>query len=779
MGKFPFKRPRIISKKFPGMTSSIDGVTKSLNDLVFSYRDHVEKALQKKHLMMAISSLVLLIVLGSFISPKGKAESSIFYPDTCLGGWVNPSHAQGEQETSSNGDESQFTKDNSAVLPKNTDAEMYCGNFKGTFDSATKPTKIIVSLALTKGEDILLQEMVPSDSSASSTASSTKDILDNASTTDFSLILATSTATSTIPASSTPAINSDVVATSTNASTTPGASSTAEIVPPPVVSPEVPPSVVEGVIDSLKEGIMNLFGNTKNAPQETDTVVVPPPVEKTEEPPTSYLLKIKENLLSYFLERAFAEEDETSTTTEDVPSVSSSTDIVIATSSEIITIGTTTMGTSTLSEATSTVVDIGTSTLVTASTTGGNQFQNNFLEVFYTFDGVTWTSLGELNEISMKYRTFEIPVTASTSWSDMSQLQIKIIAKKHFDETPTVYLDGIKVEVLYETTLSHVHPDFARDTILKDEIVDGVRVLTIINNDTKLEEIWYMYLEDGASTSYTPIATSTIGTSTLPSVIASSTEGTTTQESSSYVLQSNGTTSPESNASSTLSVVDLLKRTWKKYEGKETSLPASEIVEEIKKQEEQEKIKEEEAKDILPDFASDTLKRMKGVFSHLVLVQIERSIGTTTDSGEAKRNELWLYDLENSTEEKIGSGTSTELVTIAPDSPLGVKGGYLFWLSLDKKTLYAYGFDNKMILTQHVPSFRPSDGERAEIHFAETPWKVIVSNEGFSFYSTETGEVFSDEDSRITEKLRIKMGLDEVLDKDELSNLSLPVEAEQ
>ena len=78
MAQFSFKRPRIISKKFPRVDSSIDSVTKSLNDLVFSYSEQVDKSLQKKHVMMAFSSLVLLLVLGSFISPKGKAESSVF-----------------------------------------------------------------------------------------------------------------------------------------------------------------------------------------------------------------------------------------------------------------------------------------------------------------------------------------------------------------------------------------------------------------------------------------------------------------------------------------------------------------------------------------------------------------------------------------------------------------------------------------------------------------------------------------------------------------------------
>src|SRR4051812_19873156 len=114
MGKFPFKRPRIISKHFPELTPHVDRVTKSLEGLVFSYSEHVDKTLQKKHLMMAISSLALLVVLGSLISPKGIADSTIFYPHACLGGWINPKNAEGEPQTTSNEDESQFHGDNSA-----------------------------------------------------------------------------------------------------------------------------------------------------------------------------------------------------------------------------------------------------------------------------------------------------------------------------------------------------------------------------------------------------------------------------------------------------------------------------------------------------------------------------------------------------------------------------------------------------------------------------------------------------------------------------------------
>lgn len=778
------------------MTSSIDGVTKSLQDLVFSYTDQVDRALQKKHVMMAISSLVLLIVLGSFISPKGKADSSIFYPETCLGGWVNPHLAQGELQTTSNGDESQFTRSNSAILPKNTNAELYCGNFKvhGALDDRTKPKTIIVSLALTKGQDLLLEDTIVGESFASSS----QEILDTASSAEVSFTLATTTASSTATVTSETGTSTDDVATSTTAATSTGGESVPQATPATPVSNEEPKSGLGEVLNAVTESILDLF-NT--APTQADTVVVPPPTEAAPPPadatpqapaePTSFLLQVQKMLLSYVFQTVFAEEVNPSTSTPEIvaPEASLSTD------SEVLTVATSTTGTGTTigevassTEVTATSTDgvasstdiTATSTDETATTTDDNQFQNNFLEVFYSFDGVTWTSLGELNEISMKYRTFEIPVTASTSWTDIDKLQMKLVSKKNIDETPAVYLDGIKVEVLYEEVLTHVHPDFARDTILKDEIVDGIRVLTIINNETKLEEVWYMYLEEGTSTDVLPVLSATSTEATSTSATTTSVQHITPQESStSSLVHATGTSEAGADASTTdpLKVVNLLKRTWKKYEGvPDEKRSQAELIEAIKEQELEKEEKKKEEELVIPNFASDTIKLMKGLFSHLVLVQVERTRDSTTTS--ATVDELWIYNAENGGQEKIGGSTTTQPITIANDSPIGIKDGFVFWLSSSKETLFAYNFTTKSISMKEVPTFNASLGERAEIHFEETPWKVIVGNEGMSFWKADVGEVFSDEDSRVAELLRDTMKLDSVLDKETLSNLSLPVDAD-
>ena len=798
MAKFSFKRPRIISKKFPEMDSTIDGVTKSLNDLVFSYSEKVDKTLQKKHLMMAFSSMVLLLVLGSFISPKGKAESSIFYPETCLGGWINPQYAQGEEETTSNGDESQFNKNNSAVLPKNTNAEMYCGNFKGKFDSATKPTKIIVSLALTKGQDLSLEDTIEGPVFASSS----DVILPGASTTEEVLIIASSTATSTIPETG--------LSTSTYATTSEGGDVGQSATPTPVVTAEEPPSVLNGIIESVKDTVNTLFDDrSKEIPQgTTDTVIVPPPQpEPAPSEPTSYLPSLEEKILTTLFQKVFAEEvavtespsvsseEPKNATTEPVATpvitevveapqdavadtVSATGSINILTAplddapvfSQTITeiSSTSTTGSTTVETATSTE-GVATSTLITSSTTIAtttmteaattteeNQFQNNFLEVLYTFDGITWISLGELNEISMKYRTFEIPVTATTSWSDMNKLQIKIISTKHKEDTPTVYLDGMKVEVLYDTPFMHEHPDFARDTILKDETAGGIRILTIINNETNLQEIWYMYLEDATTTDESATSTEAVASTTI-------------QVSTSTIII------PESDATSTVATTTaasstprikpvIPKNIWLKFEGeRREGISGETFAREIRKTDEEKNKSEEEKKNELPDFAIDIIKRVKGVFLNAVIVQLEKD----------NKEELWVYDLEKDTQEKIDVGTSTSL---SASSPLGVKDGYVFWLSEDKGQVFAYNIETKEIKVEPVPAYDAANGERGEVIFLGIPWKVIIGAGEFSFFSEATGEVFSDDNGSIAEALRQKLKLDAVLSKEELSNLNLQVE---
>ncbi|MEN9881108.1 MAG: hypothetical protein RLZZ308_291 [Candidatus Parcubacteria bacterium] len=837
MGKFHLKRPRIISKKFPEVTSHVDNVTKSLEGLVFEYSKQVDKTLQKKRLMMTLSTLVLLLVLGNFISPKGKADSVIFHPDTCLGGWVNPRNAEGEPQTASNGDVTLFTSSNSAVLPKNTQAEIYCGNFSGTFDDTTTPVKILVSFAMTKGDELVLEEMIHGETFASSSQA----ILDTASTTEvsFTLLQASSsldgaslTATSS---TSSEESSSTVLGAPATASTEVVTSSTSEIATSS--SHDGSQTFFGTLFDSVKDVVADLFENTSTLPTETDTVIAPIPQKEesqvgetsspetqtpsvdqsspketeTQPEPTSLLESLLFNISSFVAPTVFAEEGDSivdtthstestatmSTTTESneqsLPNSidneqSSQTSLSQDTAaSESSTASSTNENlTSIVSTSTATSTDVAPSTSTIAATsleqtastpqevvTEANDTQNNFLEIIYTFDGVLWTSLGELNEISMKYRTFEIPVTASTTWKDMSQLQIKIVSKKSIDETPTVYLDAVKVEVLYEGALVYTHPDFTRDTILNDEVLNGVRVVTIINNETNKEEIWYMYLEQEATSTVT---TSLVEASSSLLHTASSTDAlillptsTTSQATSSEMgtttpLQVSTSTVIQKNNSTTTPIQPVMpKNKWLKYNGVvEKTIATQSLIEEITKKD-KEALDIQEKEERVPDFALDIIKKIKGTFLNAIIVQVEKE----------SREELWLYDVEKGTQQKIDTGSST---SFAGDYPIGVKAGHVFWLSNDRSIVYAYNLTTNSILEQALQPFDVSHGERGHVSFEGVPFEVIISSGGFVFYSRETGEVFSDDDVLVAEALRKKLELDKVLDEDAISNLNLPVE---
>lgn len=828
MGKFQLRKPKIISKNFPEVGSHIDNVSKSLHDLVFSYSEQVDKALQKKHMMMALSSLVLILVVGSFISPRGRADIVTFYPETCLGGWSNPRNAEKEGETSSNADPSQFNDKNSAILDKNTSADIYCGNFNGTFNDATVPKKIIVSLAITNKEEITIGEIATTtdevattteivDVTASTTllsASSSEELLVSSSTVS-AVDTSTTTATTTLTTGET------ILTVDAAASTTATGGE----------------SFVEIIVGAVTETLGNIFNNTP-ADSVTDTVVVPPPpaLEATPSPqevpipaeilpagdgsvspeaPTSFIQGVLQGISSLFVTTVFAQEsseDVTSsaqTVEEEVPAVvgvpeesassssvvsevvtddsaapaSTSVDTTLeASSSSALSLSATTTASSTddlfsISSSTLASTTDMTSTSSEVLSQAHEESQNNFLEILYTFDGVTWTSLGELNEISMKYRTFEIPLSASSTWSDMSQLQIKVTTKALERETPVTYLDAIKVEVLYESTLEYTHPDFTRDTILNDETVDGVRLVTIINNETNEEEIWYMYLEEEAAQATTTldVATSTMLATTTESLATSTqeiatlpVEATSTTDIATSTTASTTDVMATSTATTTTLITPVIpKNKWFKLEKKEawSTLSPREIVQEIKK-EEKESPEKEELKDRLPDFAKDFIRKIKGTLLNAVIVQVEKD----------GKEELWLYDLENGGEQKIGIGSSTS-ITMAKDMQIGIKDTHLFWLSEDRASVYAFNLADKSIQVREVPPHDTSIGERGRVTFDGVGWEVIVGAQDFAFYSEQTGEVFSDDDSSLSEALRRKFELDNLLDKDTISNLNLSVTA--
>lgn len=438
--------------------SHIDNVKHTLDYLIFSNEKETEKVLLKKRIKVVIFVTIISMIISSFFSPKGKAEVVTFYPVSCLGGWNNPRNAEGEPQTKSNADETQFNKDNSAVLASQTQADIYCGNFIGQIEENTKPTKIIVSLAWSKGEVTISSESASSSESLESSTSTTDVVPVLASSTDIN----SSTNTQTIDVSN--------IATTTD-------------------NQKDDTSVVHQIFNSLE----TLFENNSSSDNTVVPVNSPTQETATSTPPVSFLNSLLKKVASRYIDTVFAQEGEIVASPHAIditPGVTTTPQIIVLDDGE----GTTTnitISSSTEEEATSSLLLEETPINTTSSTNIEDDAPNNFLEILYTFDGTIWKSLGKVNEASMKYRTFEIPISATTSWNDIAGLQIKVQQIQRIDATPTVYLDGIKMEVLYETPVVHPHPDFVRDTLLREKIDDGVRVINIINSDTNNSEIWY------------------------------------------------------------------------------------------------------------------------------------------------------------------------------------------------------------------------------------------------------------------------------------------------
>lgn len=615
------------------------------------YRD---KSLSRKHIVQAVACLTILVSVGVYISPKTKAESAVFYPESCLGGWINASRAIGMPETESNEFPRAFNADNSALLEAGTGADIYCGNFKGEFDKNTKPTKIIVSLSWSKAEVIATTAEIVGGSFASSSL----EILDANASTSVTFTLATSTqveqvlplldatttesvvegAASTTPVMTLPEV-APVVATSTpdtplvssstaviiesgNTATTseslprpegvsepaPQAVSSSQQETPPVQSLEAPPAPAEAVplIESPLSFIRRVgtivamsFGKSAYADEVASSESAPLAAPEAQAPSAEAAIAPQAPLaeasiapqapspanlpmagVSDASQPAVAPIEQSvvpSVVPGDVPSevsllsMATSSEVVASTSplapindvvgnSASTSVGilggietaldavqqaitdsvqlpniskaetSTTTGSlvivrtelfkGVIPSALERGVDLGLSSsspvfssetvfiddeevaavyassslaqAVQLEANGEDDSQSNFLQITYTYDGVTWMNLARVNEDSIKYRTFEIPVTATTSWADLSSLQIKVTPIPRIEQTPAIYLDAMKVEVLYETPGEpHAHPDFARDAVIKDKSDDNVRVVNIINSDTNNREIWY------------------------------------------------------------------------------------------------------------------------------------------------------------------------------------------------------------------------------------------------------------------------------------------------
>jgi hypothetical protein len=362
--------------------------------------------------------VVLAAAAIIFFSARGlstRAEVKDFFPTTCLGDWKNPSLAVGEPESMAASD-TVPSAPNSASYD-GTENQIFCNGFvPADADTSSSVTSVGLMLVWNVG------------SSADDGAATSSPLLTIATETDAgssSLDIAPARdASDTNDMSPTDTISVPAAADST---------STPAFVPTPSPSP---------------------LGTPTPSPSATPTptpALAPPPTPDAQDTPaaqddaaTTTALIPGGRFWASLVPRAFADEiSDPSSTTGDIASATDS--IMTEDTSTVIDAAS---GTDMASGTDVTPVPAAATTSDATSTADATDTNDNFLEINYSIDGTNWIPLGEVNVSDLPDFTVSVPVT---NWSDLQHLEIQVEGiSTTQDPIPTVYLDGMFLEVQYE-----------------------------------------------------------------------------------------------------------------------------------------------------------------------------------------------------------------------------------------------------------------------------------------------------------------------------------------
>lgn len=358
--------------------------------------------LYQKHrfaFIVCCSVIILGVAFGMYRSVTW-ANSAVLHPSTCLGGWNNPQNAEGKPDVDASSDQSAFTDDNSAVLPENASSDIFCGGFIGDIPEDVQPTKMTLTFSWITKTDA---------------ASQSNTIID---TPSGPIIISTSTPDVSYPAPDTSDASSTI---------------------PEVASPSSDTNLDSDTNDTSSE-------QPVSPPEES----VPPPAPSEAAPASDQSNDSPVSLLYLLTPKAFAQEDATATTLDDV--ITAVTDTDETTTPIIITDATTTVVADDVITATTDTEESATTTATSTPDTSaqiGQDFKNGFLKVSYTLDGNTWQDLGIIDASDLASASFDIPIASGASWKDMSSFQISIRSVSSLDPIPAVYLDGLSLQMVY------------------------------------------------------------------------------------------------------------------------------------------------------------------------------------------------------------------------------------------------------------------------------------------------------------------------------------------
>ncbi len=483
---------------------------------------HVKNFFSKNRKLVTPIGILVLVIIVFSIAMKGKANIVNFYPETCLGGWENPSNASGQPSVSSDAQGSDFTRDNSAFL-RNRTAQMFCGDFGGEVPSDSVPRKFTVRFSwfvddgsYDKGEKIIneaLDEGRTIDTIIDTDTVETAEPQENSSNAESSLFENTETSTVQTQEDQVPSNEgnqSDLPSNDSNSSElvgdTPSDSSTADSPSQNDSSSDSSSADSGGSGDSSEStsdsgsGGSDSGGSDSSGSGESSSDGAGAFFEKfftrvlaqESENPTSSIEsqseQVSESINEEKVENEVSESSEVSPqeTKQDSESevIPKENDVSESENSSESQDNQEFLGENDESE--NKILE--SNGIVSLDETA----RDDLFRVMYTLDGKTWEELGFIKRNNWKNVEFEIPFSSVDSWEKLSKVQIAVESLPTIDTFPETFLDSVWVSVEYEGVNPDPlpQPDFLTDKVLNDIRYENMRVIRIVKPDGDYQ-IWY------------------------------------------------------------------------------------------------------------------------------------------------------------------------------------------------------------------------------------------------------------------------------------------------
>jgi hypothetical protein len=410
----------------------------------------------------------LLIVFLFFITfkPQTKADLVYFYPQTCLGSFVNPEKAKGEREVDT---PDLINELNSAVYYRGF-KEIYCGNFQGPIkEGEIKKVTLHFNWVITKelrekpiiestSSESLIEKIIPSKTIEINVGTSDVQTNETQNNTNINDTLNNKKNNDTLNNTNT---NDTLNKTKNN------------------------------VINTNSNEINNTNGNElqtatisyeDNKKSEMSALS---PNQSTNNQSEQSVLSPKKSVYIKFINFVFAQEEtRNNTNNEDTQNNTNNEETRNNTKTDE-TLNNTNSNESILRSTQTT------STFATSSKT--------LFDIHYTLDGQNWNYLGSVNENNWQNLTFDIPVN---NWLDISKIQIKI--NSYPDTDYYLYLESTWLEVEYVSKVEEITPEdtsilnknlsfdknFYYLSIIKIKGISNNKILAVLNKG----ELWFFDL---------------------------------------------------------------------------------------------------------------------------------------------------------------------------------------------------------------------------------------------------------------------------------------------